>query len=77
MGPWMQTATAKVLGTGVLALTDAKLYGLVAADPYALPVGAMVLPATVALLMCLTRRIGWYTCTPALGELPAAIMEKP
>lgn len=77
MGPWMQTATAKVLGIGVLALTDAKPYGLVAADPYARPVGALVLLATEALLMYLTRRIDWYACMPALGKLPAAIMEKP
>ncbi len=77
MGPWMHTATAKVLGIGVLALTDAKLYGLVAADPYALPVGALVLLTTVAPLIYLTRRIDWYACTPALGGLPAAIMEKP
>ena len=77
MGPWMQTATAKVLGIGVPALTDAKLYGLVAAEPYSLPVGALVLLATEALLMYLTRRIDWYACTPALGEPPAAIMEKP
>ena len=30
-----------------------------------------------ALLMHPARRIGWYAYTPALGEPPAAIMEKP
>lgn len=62
---------------GVVALTYAMLYGLIAAEQYALLVGALVLLATVALLMYLTRRIDWYAYTPALGEASAAIMEKP
>ena len=62
---------------GVVALTYAMLYGLIAAEQYALLVGALVLLATVALLMYLTRRIDWYAYTPALGEAAAAIMEKP
>jgi inner membrane protein len=62
---------------GVVALTYAMLYGLIAAEQYALLVGALVLLVTVALLMYLTRRIDWYAYTPALGEAPAAIMEQP
>jgi len=62
---------------GVLALTYAMLYGLIAAEQYALLVGALVLLVTVALLMYLTRRIDWYACTPTLSEAPAAIMERP
>jgi len=62
---------------GVVALTYTMLYGLIAAEQYALLVGALVLLLTVALLMYLTRRIDWYAYTPALREAPAAIMEKP
>ncbi|BFI95217.1 MAG: cell envelope integrity protein CreD [Rhodanobacter sp.] len=62
---------------GVMALTYAMLYGLIAAEQYALLIGALVLLITVALLMYLTRRIDWYAYTPALGESPAAIMERP
>ena len=61
---------------GVLALTYAMLYGLIAAEQSALLVGALVLLVTVALLMYLTRRIDWYACTPTLSEAPAAIMER-
>lgn len=62
---------------GVVAFTYTMLYGLIAAEQYALLVGALVLLATVSLLMYLTRRIDWYACAPALGEAPAAIMERP
>ena len=62
---------------GVVALIYAMLYGLIASEQYALLAGALVLLATVALLMYLTRRIDWYAYTPALGEASAAIMEKP
>ena len=62
---------------GVVALIYAMLYGLIAAEQYALLVGALVLLVAVALLMYLTRRIDWYSYTPVLGEAPAAIMEKP
>ncbi len=68
--------TGGLLG-GVVALTYVMLYGLIAAEQYALLVGALVLLVTVALLMYLTRRIDWYAHTPALGEAPAAIMERP
>jgi inner membrane protein len=48
----------------VLALVYVMLYGLVAAEQYALLVGSLVLLATVALLMYLTRRIDWYAYAP-------------
>lgn len=57
---------------GVLALVYAMLYGLVAAEQYALLVGALVLLATVALLMYLTRRIDWYAYAPAAPADPVA-----
>jgi inner membrane protein len=60
----------------VLGLIYAMLYGLIAAEQYALLVGALVLLAVVGLMMFLTRRIDWYACGPASGEPPAAIMER-
>lgn len=51
---------AGLLLGGVLALVYALLYGLIAAEQYALLMGAGVLLVTVALLMYLTRRIDWY-----------------
>lgn len=70
----LRARRAGALLGGVLALIYAMLYGLIAAEQYALLVGALVLLATVALLMYLTRRIDWYAAatTPA-----AAIMERP
>ncbi|MBD8872343.1 cell envelope integrity protein CreD [Rhodanobacter sp. DHB23] len=73
----LRARNAGCLLGGVLALIYAMLYGLIAAEQYALLVGALVLLATVALLMYLTRRIDWYAYTPALGEAPAAIMGRP
>ncbi|HEY0198287.1 MAG TPA: inner membrane CreD family protein, partial [Rhodanobacter sp.] len=73
---------AGLLLGGVLALIYAMLYGLIAAEQYALLIGAMVLLAMVALMMYLTRRIDWYAYVPmASGSTPppappAAIMER-
>lgn len=58
---------------GVLAMVYGLLYGLIAAQQYALLIGAVVLLVTVALLMYLTRRIDWYGyaspgATPAIME---------
>jgi inner membrane protein len=68
---------AGLLLGSVLGLVYAMLYGLIAAEQYALLVGALVLLATVALLMFLTRRIDWYAYAPASGGPAAAIMERP
>lgn len=73
----LRARRAGALLGGVLALTYAMLYGLIAAEQYALLVGALVLLATVALLMYLTRRIDWYAYASASNPPPAAIMEKP
>lgn len=70
----LRARRAGALLGGVLGLIYAMLYGLIAAEQYALLVGALVLLATVALLMYLTRRIDWYA---AAAQPPAAIMEQP
>ncbi|KRE88634.1 hypothetical protein ASG87_08620 [Frateuria sp. Soil773] len=57
---------------GVPGMAYAMLYG-----QYVLPIGSMALPATVALMMYLTRRIDWYGCAPAAAAPAAAIMERP
>ncbi len=56
-----------ILGAA-LALVYAILYGLIAAEQYALLIGSFVLLAAVALTMYLTRRIDWYAATPAIME---------
>ncbi|WP_445144435.1 cell envelope integrity protein CreD [Dyella sp. Tek66A03] len=67
---------AGVLLGGALALVYAMLYVVLAAEQYALLIGACVLTLTVALLMYLTRRIDWYASVPgAVGPAPA-IMER-
>jgi inner membrane protein len=58
-----------ILG-GALALVYAILYGLIAAEQYALLIGSFVLLGMVALTMYLTRRIDWYAATPAIMERP-------
>ncbi|HWU76324.1 MAG TPA: cell envelope integrity protein CreD [Rhodanobacter sp.] len=68
---------AGVLLGGVLGLIYAMLYGLIAAEQYALLIGALVLLAMVALMMYLTRRIDWYAYVPTSSGPSAAIMEKP
>ncbi|WP_109124044.1 cell envelope integrity protein CreD [Dyella sp. C11] len=60
---------------GALALVYGMLYVVLAAEAYALLIGAIVLVITVALLMYLTRRIDWYASMP--GAAGPAIMEQP
>lgn len=68
---------AGLLLGGALALVYAMLYVVLAAEQYALLIGAIVLIFTVALLMYLTRRIDWYASIPtAVGSAPV-IMETP
>jgi inner membrane protein len=66
----LQARRAGLLLGGVLGLIYAMLYGLIAAEQYALLIGALVLLATVSLMMYLTRRIDWYaqTAEPASGR---------
>jgi inner membrane protein len=70
----LRARRAGMLLGGVLALIYALLYGLIAADEYALLIGALVLLAMVTLLMYLTRRIDWYSYVLTSTEPPAAIM---
>ncbi len=73
-GAVLRARRAGLLLGAVLALVYALLYGLVAAEQYALLAGALVLLATVALMMFLTRRIDWYGYAPTT---PApAMMER-
>ncbi|WP_426687994.1 cell envelope integrity protein CreD [Rhodanobacter ginsengiterrae] len=67
---------AGLLLGGVLGLIYAMLYGLIAAEQYALLIGALVLLAMVGLMMYLTRRIDWYAYVPTSTEPAAAIMGK-
>ncbi|WP_430391188.1 cell envelope integrity protein CreD [Dyella sp. 20L07] len=68
---------AGLLLGSVLGLVYAMLYVVLAAEQYALLIGAIVLVLTVGLLMYLTRRIDWYASVPAaIGPAPA-IMEQP
>jgi inner membrane protein len=53
-----------VLGAFVAAIY-ALLYGLVVSEDYALLLGSLALLAAVAALMYLTRRVDWYSLTPA------------
>lgn len=66
---------AGLLLGGALALVYAMLYVVLAAEAYALLIGAIVLVLTVALLMYLTRRIDWYASMPSAAQ--PAIMEQP
>ena len=62
---------------GALVAVYAMLYVVLAAEEYALLIGAVVLIVTVALLMYLTRRIDWYASVPAaMGPAPV-IMQTP
>jgi inner membrane protein len=72
----LRARRAGALLGGVLGLIYAMLYGLIAAEQYALLVGALALLVVVGLMMYLTRRIDWYAYGPASGEAPAAIMER-
>ncbi|MHA6205422.1 cell envelope integrity protein CreD [Dyella soli] len=62
---------------GTLALVYAMLYIVLAAEEYALLIGAVVLTVTIALLMYLTRRFDWYAGVPGAGSPAPAIMEQP
>ncbi|WP_114240865.1 cell envelope integrity protein CreD [Dyella sp. C9] len=59
---------------GALAAVYAMLYVVLAAEQYALLIGAIVLVVTVALLMYLTRRIDWYATLPSVAEPAPVIM---
>ncbi|HEY8329695.1 MAG TPA: cell envelope integrity protein CreD [Rhodanobacter sp.] len=72
----LRARRAGLLLGGVLGLIYAMLYGLIAAEQYALLIGALVLLAMVGLMMYLTRRIDWYAYTTTAAEPPAAIMER-
>jgi inner membrane protein len=72
----LRARRAGLLLGGVLGLIYAMLYGLIAAEQYALLIGALVLLAMVGLMMYLTRRIDWYAYVPTSSEPPAAIMER-
>ena len=79
---WMQTITAKVIGIGIIALLMLiplmQVHQLIATEPYALLIGALVLLVTVGLLMYLTRRIDWYDYAPVSPQsTPAVTMEQP
>jgi inner membrane protein len=68
---------AGLLLGGALGLVYAMLYVVLAAEEYALLIGAIVLVITVGLLMYLTRRIDWYAGMPSAAEPAPAIMEQP
>ena len=58
-GAWGSRRAGLLLGAA-LALLYALLYGLIAAEQYALLAGASVLLGALALVMYLTRHIDWY-----------------
>ena len=68
---------AGLLLGAALGLVYAVLYVVLAAEDYALLIGAIVLVLTIALLMYLTRRIDWYAGMPAADGAAPAIMEQP
>lgn len=75
----LRARRAGILLGGVLALIYAMLYGLIAAEQYALLIGALVLLLMVSLMMYLTRRIDWYAYVPTAGATAAeasAVMMK-
>ncbi|HEX7815334.1 cell envelope integrity protein CreD [Dyella sp.] len=74
----LRARQAGVLLGSALAMVYALLYGLVAADQYALLIGAVALLVVVALLMYLTRRIDWYAYAPdSVSRHDPATMDKP
>jgi len=76
----LRAVRAGALLAAVLGLIYVMLYALIAAEQYALLIGALVLLAMVALMMYLTRRIDWYAHI-ASASAPATpspvIMEQP
>ncbi len=78
----LRARRAGVMLGGVLGLIYAMLYGLIAAEQYALLIGALLLLllVMVALMMYLTVHTDWYAYMPDPAEPPraaAAIMERP
>ena len=80
----LRAVRAGALLAAVLGLIYVMLYALIAAEQYALLIGALVLLAMVALMMYLTRRIDWYAhiasaSAPATPPplSPPVIMEQP
>jgi inner membrane protein len=67
----LRARRAGLLLGGVLVLIYAMLYGLIAAEQYALLIGALVLLVMVALMMYLTRRIDWYAYVPTTTSGPS------
>jgi inner membrane protein len=61
----LATRRAGILLGALLALIYGLLYGLVISEDYALLMGSLALLAAIAALMYLTRRVDWYTLTPA------------
>ena len=75
----LRARRAGLLLGGVLGLIYTMLYGLIAAEQYALLIGAMVLLVMVALMMYLTRRIDWYAyvpTTPPASGMPSGTPPK-
>jgi inner membrane protein len=68
----LRARRAGLLLGGALAMIYAMLYGLIAAEQYALLIGALVLLSMVALMMYLTRRIDWYAYVPTSVETKPA-----
>ena len=78
VGGWavLRARRAGLLLGGVLGMIDTMLYGLIAAEQYALLIGALVLLGMVA-LKYLTRRIDWYArAQPSASPHRNAIMER-
>ncbi|MDE2155935.1 MAG: cell envelope integrity protein CreD [Xanthomonadaceae bacterium] len=73
----LRARRAGLLLGGVLGLIYTVLYGLIAAEQYALLIGALVLLAMVALMMYLTRRIDWYAYVPMSPGPTAAAADSP
>lgn len=76
----LRAARAGALLATVLGLIYVMLYALIAAEQYALLIGALVLLTMVALMMYLTRRIDWYAHIASVSAPttpPPVIMEQP
>lgn len=76
----LRAARAGALLAAVLGLIYVMLYALIAAEQYALLIGALVLLTMVALMMYLTRRIDWYAHIASVSAPttpPPVIMEQP
>jgi inner membrane protein len=67
-GAVLATRRAGIVLGALLALIYGLLYGLVVSEDYALLMGSLALLGAVAALMYLTRRVDWYTLTPAAAH---------